>query len=139
VSDVFLGIIAVAVLVMAVVQVAVVVMALRATQRISQLMSQLERDLKPVVSNLQALTADAARAAAVAAAQVERADRLFADHAARVDQTFASVQSTVLGATRGSGAWLAGLKAAIATLRDLRSPSARRPAAVEEEDALFIG
>jgi hypothetical protein len=138
VSDVFLGIIAVSVLVMAAVQVAVIVMALRATQRMSRLTLQLEQDIRPVVANLQAITADAARATAVAAAQVERADKLFSDFAARLDQTLASLQSTVLGATRG-GAWLAGLKAAFGVLRDVRPSPRTRPATVEEEDALFIG
>jgi len=139
VSDVFLGIIAVSVLVMAAVQVAVIVMALRATQHMSRLTSQFEREIRPVVANLQAIAADAARATAVASAQVDRADKLFTDLAARVDDTLATVHNTVLGATRGSGAWLAGLKAALAVLRDLRPSSHPRPASVEEEDALFIG
>lgn len=138
-NDVFLGIIAVSVLVMAAVQVAVIVMALRATQRVSRLTSQLEQEIRPVVANLQAITADAARATAVAAAQVERADKVFTDFAVRVDETLASVQKTVLGATRGSGAWLAGLKAAVGVLRDLRHSPHSRNATVEEEDALFIG
>ncbi len=137
-NDVFLGIIAVSVLVMAAVQVAVIVMALRATRRVSRLTSQIEQEIRPVVANLHAITADAARASAVAAAQVERADKLFTDLAARVDETLVSVQKTVLGATRGSGAWLAGLKAALGALRVRQSPHTR-PATVEEEDALFIG
>ena len=80
-SDVFLGIIAVSVLVMAAVQVAAIVMALRAARRVSRLTSQIEQEIRPVVANLQAITADAARATAIAAAQVERADRLFTDMA----------------------------------------------------------
>jgi len=139
VNDVFLGIIAVSVLVIAAAQVAVIVMALRATQRVSRLTSQLEQEIRPVVANLHAITADAARASAVAAAQVERADKLFTDLAARLDETLVSVQKTVLGATRGSGAWLAGLKAAIGVLRDLRQSPRTRPAPIEAEDALFIG
>ena len=70
---------------------------------------------------------------------MERADRLFTDFAARLDETLATVQNTVIGATRGSGAWLAGLKAALAVLRDLRQSPRTRSASVEEEDALFIG
>ena len=138
-SDIFLGVIAVSVLVMAGVQVVVAVLALRATERITRLTSQLEQDIRPVVANLQTIAADAARATAVAATQVERADRLFTDFAGRLDETLAAVQSTVLGATRGSGAWLAGLKAALAVLRDLRQSPGARSASVEEEDALFIG
>jgi hypothetical protein len=139
VNDVFLGIIAISVLMMAVVQVAIVVLALRTTERITRLTSQFEQEIRPVVTNLQTITADAARASAVAAAQVERADQLFTDLAARLDHTLAAVHNTVLGATRGGGAWLAGLKAALAVLRDLRQSSRTRSASVEEEDALFIG
>ena len=138
-SDVFLGIIALSVFVMAAVQVAVIVLALRATQRMSSLAEQLEREIRPVVANLQAITADAARATAVAAAQVERTEKLFTDLAARLDQTLTTVQNSVVGATRSSGAWLAGLKAALGVLRDMRQSPRTRPTAVEEEDALFIG
>jgi hypothetical protein len=138
VNDLFLGVIAVAVLVIAVVQVAVVVTALRATKQIGHAMTRLEQDLRPIVTNLHAITAEAARASAVAAAQVERADKLFAELSARLEQTIATVQTTVADATRSS-AWMAGLKAIFAVLRDLRAPSRRRPAHAEEEDALFIG
>jgi hypothetical protein len=138
VSDVFLGIIAAAVLVMAVIQVAVAVMAARAAKSISRLTTQLEQDIRPLVVNLQAMTAEAARATAIAAAQVERADRLFTEMSARLDHTLNTVQHAVVGATRG-GAWVAGIKAALAAFRDLRSAPRRRPASVEEEDALFIG
>jgi hypothetical protein len=105
----------------------------------SRLASQLEQEIRPVVANLQAITGDAARATAVAAAQVERTEKLFTELATRLDHTLTSVQNTVLSATRGSGAWLAGLKAALGVLRDLRQPASTRPATVEEEDALFIG
>lgn len=138
-NDVFLGIIAVSVLTMAIVQVVVVVLALRASERITKLTSQFEQEIRPVVANLQAITADAAKATAVAATQVERADKLFNDVAARLDHTLAAVHNSVLGATRGGGAWLAGLKAALAVLRDLRQSPRSRSASVEEEDALFIG
>jgi hypothetical protein len=139
VNDIFLGIIAVSVLVMAAVQVVVAVLALRAAERMTRLTSQLEQDIRPVVANLQAVAADVARATTVAAAQVEHADRLFTDFAGRLDETLAAVQSTVLSATRGSGAWLAGLKAALGVLRDLRQSPRPRSASVEEEDPLFIG
>jgi hypothetical protein len=138
VSEVFMGIIAVAVLVIAVVQVAVAILALRATKQLGHLTAKLEQDIRPIVANLQAITAEAARATAIAAVQVERADKLFADLAARVEDTIASVQHTVAGAARG-GTWLTGIKAAIAALRDLRAPAPRRPSHAEEEDALFIG
>jgi hypothetical protein len=137
VSEVFLGVIAAAVLVMAVIQVAVVVIASRAASRLTALASQFEQDIRPLITNLQTITADAARATAVAAAQVDRADKLFAELSTRLEQTLATVQDAMLSAARGN-AWLAGLKAVLAAFRDFRSPS-RRPSNVEEEDALFIG
>ncbi|MGH9253771.1 MAG: hypothetical protein ACRD3C_04295 [Vicinamibacterales bacterium] len=64
-SEVFLGVIAVAVLVMAAIQVAVVIIAVRATRRLDRFADRLEQDIRPVVASLQALTADAARATSV--------------------------------------------------------------------------
>jgi hypothetical protein len=61
-SDVFLGVIAVAVLVMAAIQVAAVVVALRLARRIDRFADRVEQDIRPIVASLQALTADAARA-----------------------------------------------------------------------------
>ena len=138
-NDLFLGIIAVSVLLMATIQVAAIVVAIRAVRRIGELTARLERDIRPVIASAQAIVADAARATATAAAQVERAERLFIDLSARIEQTVASVQDTVVGATRG-GAWLAGLKSVLSVLRDLRqTPRRGRPSTVDEEDALFIG
>lgn len=138
-TEVFLGVIAAAVLVMAAIQVAAVVFAARAARRIDRIADRLERDIQPVVASLQALTADAARATALAAVQVERADRLFNDLTQRVEQTLVAVQETLLAPAREGLAWLSGLKAVLAAFRDVKNPSATRPAGVEDDDALFIG
>jgi hypothetical protein len=139
VNDVFLGVIAAAVVVMAAIQVGAVVAALRLARRVDQLAAQIDQDLRPVVRNLNAMTSEAARAAALAAHQVERADEMFADLAGRVDVALNTLQSRVFGPAREGLALLAGLRAALAAFRDLRGSGRTRPAAVEEEDALFIG
>jgi hypothetical protein len=54
-SDVFLGAIAVAVL----------VMAARLARRVDRFADRVEQDIRPIVASLQALTADAARATSV--------------------------------------------------------------------------
>lgn len=64
-SEVFLGVIAVAVLVMAAIQVAAVVVALRLARRVDRFADRVEQDIRPIVASLQALTADAARATSV--------------------------------------------------------------------------
>ncbi|HXD19032.1 MAG TPA: hypothetical protein VN654_18600 [Vicinamibacterales bacterium] len=137
-TDLFLGIIAVAVLVMAIIQVAAIMFAMSAARRIGQAADRFERDLRPVVTNLQAITAEAARATALATAQMERADRMFADLSRRAEQVMAGVPSLFGSAGRG-WAFLNGIKAAMAALQELRRSSRRGAAHPDEEDALFIG
>jgi predicted PurR-regulated permease PerM len=138
VTNVWLGIIAVAVLVMAVIQVAAIVFAMSAARRIGQVADRLEQNLNPVVSNLQTITSEAARMTTLAAAQVERADRMFADLTRRAEQVMAAVP-TLLGPAGKGLAFLNGIKAALAAIHELRRSSRRGAAHPDEEDALFIG
>ena len=136
-TEIFLGIIALAVLVMAIIQAAGAIAAARAARRMSELMTSLERDVRPIVVNLQALSADAARATALAAAQVDKADRLINALSKRIDDTVSAVQELLVQPARDGLAVLSGLKAMIAALRE-PSGAPRRGPAGEEED-LFIG
>jgi hypothetical protein len=138
VTNVFLGIIAVAVLVMAVIQVAAIVFAMSAARRIGQVADRIENDLRPVVSNLQTITSEAARATTLAAAQMERADRLFADISRRAEQVMTAIPG-LLGPAGKGFAFLNGIKAALAAIQELRRSSGHRAAQPDEEDALFIG
>jgi len=138
VTNVLLGIIAVAVLVMAVIQVAAIVFAMSAAKRIGQVADRLEQDLRPVVSNLHTITSEAARVTTLAAAQMERADRMFADFSRRAEQVMAAVP-TLLGPAGKGFAFLNGIKAALAAIQELRRSSRRGAAHPDEEDALFIG
>lgn len=137
-TDVFLGIIAVAVLVMATIQVAAVVFAARAARRVGDAVSRLGDEVRPIVRNLQMMSAEAARATTSAAAQVERAEQVLADVSRRADETLVALQSTILAPARDGLAILHGIKAALAALRRPGAPR-RRPPHAEEEDALFIG
>jgi hypothetical protein len=141
-GELFLGVIAFAVLLMAVIQVAAIVAGFRLARRVDQLAKQLEQDVKPLLANLTAVTAEAARTAALAARQVERFDQVFAELTARVDQTLAAAQSFVVGPARQGMAIFAGISALIDSFRGLREASRRRQAsrpAVDEEESLFIG
>jgi hypothetical protein len=143
VTDVWLGVIAVAVAVMALIQVGAIVAAARLAKRVDALTGQLEREIKPLVANLSSMSSDAARAAALAVSQVERIDHLVRDFARRAEQTMAVAQSVVGGPARNGAAVLAGIRAAVLALRGMREASARRGATArmvsEEEDSLFIG
>jgi hypothetical protein len=137
-GEVFLGVIAVATLAMAIVQIGVIVAAGRLARRVEELADRLEQDVKPLFGHLNAIGRDASRAAALATAQVERADQLFADVALRIDQALNSVQSSLGMPAREGRAILSGFKAALQALRDLRQNGRSRQSRSEDEDALFI-
>ena len=134
-SAVFLGIIAAATVTMAIVQVGVIVVAGRLARRVDRLADQVDRELKPFFEHLNAVGRDASRAASLAAAQVERADRLFGDAAYRIDQTLATIQAAIIAPAREGAAVVSGFRAAIAAIRELRAARGRRS---DDEDALFI-
>jgi hypothetical protein len=143
-AELLLGVIAVGVAVMAIVQVGVIVAGLRVARRVEQLASDLETSVKPLVANLTAMSAEASKAASVAAAQVERLDRVFGEMAARVDNTLATAQSIIAGPAKDGMAIIAGVKAALHAVRGMREATRRRSAAraatfEEEEESLFIG
>jgi hypothetical protein len=139
VSDLFLGVIAAAVLTMAIIQVAAIVFALRAARRVGEAVSRFEQSVAPIVANLQTMTADATKATAIATAQVERATRMMSDLTRRIDETAAAVQASIVGPAREGYAMFQGILAALAAFRSSQGSATKRPASAEEEDALFIG
>ncbi|MGE5245817.1 MAG: hypothetical protein ACM3SQ_16460 [Betaproteobacteria bacterium] len=137
-AELFLGLIAVATLVMAIVQVGLIIVAGQLARRLDRLTDHIERELTPLFASLNAIGRDASRAASLAADQVERADRLFGDAAARIDQTFSALQNNLLGPAREGRALLSALRAALGALRGLREESRMRQRRGDDEDALFI-
>jgi len=135
-DELFLGVIAAATLVMAIAQVGVLVAAGLLARRIERLTDKIDRELTPFFEHVNAIGRDASRAAALAAAQVERADRLFADLVQRVDRLMNTVQTAVGGTAREGAAIMAGFRAALTVIRDMRARRAR--ARAEDEDGLFI-
>jgi hypothetical protein len=135
-AELFLGIIAVATLVTSILQVGVLVAAGLLARRLQRVVDRAEREFKPIFDHLNSIARDASRAASLATAQVERADRLFADVAVRLENTLNSVQSIVTGPIREGAAMLSALRAVVNVVRDLRA--ARTRSRAEEEEALFI-
>lgn len=143
-AELLLGVIAVAVAVMAVAQVGAIVAGLRVARRVEQIATELETGVKPLLSNLTRLSAEASRAATVAAGQVERFDRVFSDLSLRFEQTLGTAQRMIAGPARDGMAIVAGVRAAVGALQGMREASRRRTAAratpfEEEEESLFIG
>lgn len=137
-TEVFLGIIALATLVMAASQVGAIVCAARLARRVDRLADQIEHEIKPLVASVGEVAQNAVRVSSLALAQVERADQLFVRLASRADETFALVQAAIVAPAREGRAIVLGLRAAILAFRELRAARARR-ARFEDEDALFIG
>jgi len=120
--------------------------ALRAARRLGEMAGRFERDVRPILANLQKVSEEAARASAQAAAQIDRLDALVAGVARRVEETAAAVQETILQPARDGLALLSGLKSIIASFREPRQAREPRdgregrdktPAAPDDE--LFIG
>jgi len=135
-AELFLGVIAAATLVTAVAQVGVLVAAGLLARRIERLTDKIDRELTPFFEHVSAIGRDASRAASLAAAEVERADRLFADLAQRVERLMNTVQVAVGGTAREGAAILAGFRTALTVIREMRAGRAGTRA--EDEDGLFI-
>jgi alkylated DNA nucleotide flippase Atl1 len=137
-SEVFLGVIAVATLVMAVIQVAVIVGLQRTARQAQQIMTTVQQEVRPLIATVTAAADEASRTAALTTAQVQKVDRLVTDLARRVDETAAVVQHAIMTPAREGMAIAAGLKAGLAAIRGFRARRERHRQA-EEEDSLFIG
>ena len=143
-TDLYLGLIALGVVVMATIQVVALVSVLRAAKSIGEMAARFEQDVRPIIVNLQKVSEEAARASAQAAAQVDRLDALVSGIARRVEDTVATLQQTILQPARDGLALLNGLKSIIASFREGREPRESRQApprkdSREPQDDLFIG
>jgi hypothetical protein len=141
-DTVLLGLIAAGVLLMAGGQVTAVIMAIRATRRVGDTLNRLEDSIRPIVSNVQQMSEDAARATAIATAQVAKAERMMDDVSRKIDETMDMVQHAILAPARNGMAMLEGLKAAFGAFFGGGNSGRRRsprPASVAEDDASFIG
>ena len=138
-AEVFLGVIALATFTMAAIQVGVIVYGMGVARRVNQLLTEVEREMKPLAESVNTIARDAARISSLAAGQVERVDRLVNDLTFRIEQTATTVQDAILRPLREGAAIMAGVKAVIEVFRELTGRSNPTPTRKEDEDTLFIG
>jgi hypothetical protein len=136
-AEVFLGIIAVSTLATSVMQVGVLIAAGRLARRLTGLVDQAERELRPTFEHVNTIARDASRAVALATVQVERADHLFSDVSKKIEDTLTVVQSSIIAPAREGKALMQAFRAAMEVIREARRRARSRPRG-EEEDALFI-
>lgn len=137
-NEVFLGVIALATLVMALIQVGAVVFAARLGRQVQQLMVIVQQDIRPLIARANGIAEEASKTAALATAQAQKLDRLVTDLTRRADETSAIVQEAIIAPAREGLALVAAVKAGFAALRSMRDARGRS-GGVEDEDALFIG
>lgn len=135
-TEVWLGVIAVAVAVMAILQVVVLLRLSQVAREASSATRDLRRDLTPLIAKAHKIADDAGRVSALALTQVERVDQLFESTALRIDETMQTVQETLIRPVRQGAAVMAGVKAALAVFR-ARQDRGRYDR--DDDDALFIG
>src|SRR5262245_10692197 len=111
---------------MAIGQVAAVIIAARSVRRVGERLGHLEETLRPIVANVQQISDDAARATAIATAQVERAEHVMDEVVRRVDETMDAIQETILGPARNGWAMFQGLRDVFGAFFD-RGPRRSRP------------
>ena len=137
-SEIFLGVIAVATLIMAVIQIGAIVAASRVVRQAQQTLVSVQRDVRPLIAKATAVAEEASRTAGLATAQAEKVDRLVTDLSGRIEETAAIVQEAIITPAREGIAVVAGIKAALGALR-FRDPRPRHGRTADEEDPLFIG
>jgi hypothetical protein len=140
VSDLFLGVIALSVLVMAVIQVVGCVFLAKTVQRTEQLTRRIEEDIRPIIRNLQAASMEVTRAAGLAAAHLQRSDHFLGNVSKQAETAVGTLMATIIGGGRKGVALATALRTLVTLFRQAqRRQSSAQPAGMEEDEALFIG
>jgi hypothetical protein len=137
-SEIFLGVIAAATLVMALIQVGALIALARVARQAQQALAALNQEIRPLVAKAGTIADEASRTAALATAQAQKVDVLVTDLTRRVEDTAAIVQEAIITPAREGMAIVSALKAGLGVFRSSRDPR-QRPPRHEEEDPLFIG
>jgi hypothetical protein len=138
-NDTFLGVIALATLIMALIQVGAIIAVARVARQAQQALTTVQNDIQPLIAKVHAVADEASRTATLATAQAQKVDRLVTDVSARVEETTAIVQQAIIMPAREGIAVVAALKAGLAALRGFRDSHPRHSRTADEEDPLFIG
>ena len=133
---IFLGVMAGALVLMALAQAAVAISLARSVKHILTAVDDLKKEVGPLVEKAHRIADDASRVSALAVLQAERIDGLILQTTARVDETFSVLQTAVIQPIRQGTAILAAVRAGVAAIRSWQS---RSSASRGDDDPLFVG
>lgn len=133
---IFLGVMAGALVLMAVAQAAVAIALARSVKHVVTAIDDLKRDVQPLMVKANRIADDAGRVSALAVVQAERIDALIQQTTARVDETFGVLQTAVIEPIRQGTAILSAIRAGVAAVRAWQG---RSTTSRDDEDPLFVG
>lgn len=135
-TDLWLGVIAVALFVLTLSHVLTLVKVAQLVKQQSAVAREVRKELTPLIAKANRIVDDAGRVSALALTQMERVDRVFDLTAMRLDDTLQTVQEALIKPVRQGAAVMAGVRAALAVFK-ARQDRVRYDR--DDEDALFIG
>ena len=138
-SDLFLGVIAFATLIMAFIQIGAIMAAVRLGRQAQQVMTSMQQEVRPLIARANAMAEEASKTVALASAQAHKIDKVVTDLSRRTEETAAILQQAIITPAREGMAIVAAIKAGLGALRGFRDLGPRQPRHGDEEDPLFIG
>ena len=138
-SDLFLGVIAFATLIMALIQIGAIVAALRLARQAQQVMASMQQEVRPLIARANAIAEEASKTVALASAQAHKIDKVVTDLSRRTEETAAILQQAIITPAREGLAIVAAIKAGLGALRGFRDLGPGHSRHADEEDPLFIG
>lgn len=117
-STFLLSVIAVATVIMAVVQIGVVLFTSRLAKRVNRLVDFIEREIKPTLVRVDAVSSDVARVTSLASNQAERLDQIASHLIEKIDEILTVADRSVFAPLKQGAGFLFGLRAALLAFRD---------------------
>jgi uncharacterized membrane protein YczE len=137
-SSVWLAVIAISVALMAAIQIGAILIAIKLGRQLAVTTDELRKEIRPLMDKMNRVADEAVRTTALAAAQVERVDRLLATTAVRVEEAVSILRNAMGGPVRQGAAAFMAVRAVIGAFRQWQNRGAKG-ATRDDEDALFVG
>jgi hypothetical protein len=116
-SDVYLGVIAAATVLMAVVQIGVLIAGIIAVKRMHEVLVRVEDSVRPVLAHVDELVVDTTESIAAVRAQLDRVERQTLHVLTRTDEAVQRVHTYLVAPAREAIALAAGARTLIGALR----------------------